>query len=81
MKILIPLFLTGLLFSAKAETHNIQEPINISGDFQSEMTKRKMIRKQLERKTITMLKKQIELQRLRQEDQLKKEIQKSFETI
>jgi ABC-type phosphate transport system auxiliary subunit len=82
MKILIPLILTGVLFSAKAETYNMEQPINVSGDFQSEMSKRKMIRKKLEKKTITMLKKQIELQRLRQELQLQKQLEKKLsETI
>ena len=82
MKILIPLIFTGILVSAKAETHNIQKPINIVGEFESEMAKKKMIRKNLEKKTITMLKKQIELQRLRQEMQLQKELEKKLsETI
>lgn len=83
MRILIPLIL-GVTFSysASAETNNMQEPINIDGQYQRKLSpadKLKRQRKILEARNEAMVKKTIEAIRLKQEIELMKKMQKTFE--
>jgi ABC-type phosphate transport system auxiliary subunit len=83
MRILIPLVLLfGLSVEASAETHNMQEPINVDGQYSRRVTaaeKLKRQRKLLEARNEAMVKKTIEAIRLKQEIELMKRMQKTFE--
>lgn len=83
MRILVPLIiLFGFSLKAQAETHNMEKPIEIDGQFERRMTpaeKLKQQRKILEARNEALVKKQIETLRLKQEIELMKKMQKAFE--
>lgn len=83
MKILIPfILLIGFSLQAKAETHNMEQPIQIDGQFQRKLTPAEKLKKQremLEARNEALVKKQIETLRLKQEIELMKKMQKAFE--
>lgn len=83
MRILIPLVLfIGISSSASAETHNMQEPINVDGQYNRKVTAAEKLKKQrkiLEARNEAMVKRTIEAIRLKQEIELMKRMQKTFE--
>jgi ABC-type phosphate transport system auxiliary subunit len=81
VRILIPLVFITLSAATRAETHNMEEPININGQYQKRATpaeRLKLQRKMLEARNEALVRKQIETLRLRQEIELMKKMKKAF---
>jgi ABC-type phosphate transport system auxiliary subunit len=83
MRFLIPfILLFGLSLQSQAETHNMEKPIQIDGQFQRKMTPAEKLKKQreiLEARNEALVKKQIETLRLKQEIELMKKMERAFE--